>query len=91
MADFYLGDVLLYRGRIDEAALLFERALSAQLRIYGSANSIVADTLASLAQVRVAQNNAHEAERLTREALAAHQDSGSTAYLKIGYLKTMLI
>lgn len=90
MADFFLGDVLLYRGRVDEAALLFQRALSAQRRIYGSANSFVADTLASLAQVRVAQNNVHEAEKLIQEALAAHQESGSTAYLKVGYLKTML-
>jgi serine/threonine protein kinase/tetratricopeptide (TPR) repeat protein len=90
MADYFLGDVLLYRGRIDEAALLFERALSAQRRIYGSENNFVADTLGSLAQVRVAQNNVHEAEKLIREALAAHQKSGSTAYLKIGYLQTML-
>jgi tetratricopeptide (TPR) repeat protein len=31
-----------------------------------------------------------EAEKLTREALAIHRDSGSTAYLQIGYLQTML-
>jgi tetratricopeptide (TPR) repeat protein len=31
-----------------------------------------------------------EAEKLIREALDAHHDSGSTAHLKIGYLQTML-
>ena len=29
MADYFLGDILFYRGRIDEAAVLFERALAA--------------------------------------------------------------
>jgi serine/threonine protein kinase len=90
MADCYLADILLYRGRINDAASLFERALAAQRQLYGSANSTVAGTLASLAQVRLAQNNSSEAEKLIREALAAHHDSGSTAYQEIGYLQTML-
>jgi len=90
MADFYLADILFYRGRVDEAAPLFERTLAAQKKLYGPANSIVADTLASLAQVRVAQNKLGEAERLIREALDAHRQSGSTVYQKIGYLQTML-
>jgi tetratricopeptide (TPR) repeat protein len=46
--------------------------------------------LAALTQVRIAQGKTQEAEKLTREALAIHQDSGSTAYLQIGYLQTML-
>ena len=90
MADYCLGDILFYRGQIDEAAALFERALAAQRRIYGSVNSIVADTLASLAQVRLAQKNVVDAEKLVVEALDAHRNSESTAYLKIGYLQTML-
>jgi serine/threonine protein kinase/TolA-binding protein len=90
MADYYLADILFYRGQIDDAAKLFENALAAQRRIYGSSNSMVADTLASLAQVRIAQNNLGEAEKLIREGLAAHRNSDSAAYSKIGYLQTML-
>ena len=90
MADYQLGDILLYRGQIDEAAGLFERALVAQRRLYGPLNSAVADTLASLAQVRLAQRNVADAEKLVVEALNVHRDSESVAYLKIGYLQTML-
>ena len=90
MADYFLADILFYRGQIDEAAKLFERALAAQRHLYGTASRPVADTLAALTQVRIAQGKTQEAEKLTREALAIHQDSGSTAYLQIGYLQTML-
>jgi eukaryotic-like serine/threonine-protein kinase len=90
MADYYLADILFFRGHIDDAAKLFERALAARRHLYGTSSRAVADTLAALAQVRIAQGNAIEAEKLTREALAIHQDSGSTAYLQIGYLQTML-
>jgi tetratricopeptide (TPR) repeat protein len=38
----------------------------------------------------VAQNKLGEAEKLIREALDAHRQSGSTVYQKIGYLQTML-
>jgi serine/threonine protein kinase/TolA-binding protein len=88
-ADYHLAEILLYQGRIGEAAPIFERTLAAQRLLYKS-NSKVADTLASLAQVRLAQGNAYAAEQLVREALAAHHDSDSTAYVKIGYLQTML-
>ena len=90
MADHVLGEVLLYSGQIDEAAVLFERALAAQRRLYGSVSSTVAETLGSLAQVRLAQNKSAEAQALIVEALDAHRNSESTAYLKIGYLQTML-
>jgi len=89
-ADYYLADILFYRGRIDDAAALFERALVAQRRVYGPTSRAAADTLASLAQVRIAQKKLGEAERLLDEALAAHRDSSSTDFLKIGYLQTML-
>lgn len=90
MSEYFLGDVLFYRGRIDDAASHFERALEAHRRIYGPTSSAVADILASLGQVRVAQNKLREAEGLVREALKIHRDSGSSAYLRIGYLQTML-
>ena len=90
MADYCLADILFYRGRIAESALLFEQTLAAQRQIYGSTNSVVAVTESSLAQVRLAQNNTRDAEKLILRALASHRDSGSTAYQKIGYLQTML-
>lgn len=88
-ADVFLGDALLYGGRLDEAAVLFERAISAQRRIYGPANSFVADALSSLAEVRAVQNNTPEAEKLLREALAVHRGSENVPF-KVGYLQTML-
>ena len=90
MAEYYLADILFYRGRIGEAAALFEHVLAAQQRLYGASSRMAADTLASLGQVRISQNNFREAERLIREALAAHSKSESTAYVQIGYLQTML-
>jgi tetratricopeptide (TPR) repeat protein len=90
MADYRLASILLYRGRLSEAGPLFERALRAQRQVFGSRNSIVADTLASLAEVRKAQNNSTQAELLVREAISAHRDSDSKIYHKIGYLQTML-
>ena len=90
MADYCLADILFYRGQVDEAAALFEHVLAAQRRLYGSVSSTVADTLASLAQVRLEQKNIVDAEKLVVEALDAHRNSESTAYLKIGYLQTML-
>jgi eukaryotic-like serine/threonine-protein kinase len=90
IADSFLGDALLYGGRLEEAAVLMERTIAAQRRIYGPANSFVADALSSLAEVRAAQNNVLEAETLLREALAAHHNSGNALPFKVGYLQTTL-
>jgi serine/threonine protein kinase/tetratricopeptide (TPR) repeat protein len=90
MAEFYLADILFYRGHVDEASALLERVLEAQKQLYGSDSRRVADTLASLAQVRVSQNKFRDAEQMIREALVVHTKSESTAYLQIGYLQTML-
>jgi tetratricopeptide (TPR) repeat protein len=90
MAEYYLADLFLNRGRIEEAAPLFERVLAAQRRLYGEKSRATAETLASLAQVRVAQKNFPAAEKMIREALDAHYESSSTAYREIGYLQTML-
>jgi serine/threonine protein kinase/TolA-binding protein len=90
MAEYYLADLFLNRGRIEEAAPLFERVLAAQRRLYGEKSRATAETLASLAQVRVAQKNLPGAEKMIREALEAHYESSSTAYREIGYLQTML-
>ena len=90
MADFRLAEILMYRGRVDSAAPLFERSLAAQRVLYGSNNDIVASTLGSLAQVRIAQNNLTDAEKLIREALAMHRESGGTVGNKVGHLQTLL-
>lgn len=89
MADFNLAEIFLYRGRLSEAAPLYERVLAAQKLLFGAKNATVADTLTSLAEVRMAQGNFADAEKLVREALAAHYDSGSTVYNKMGYLQTV--
>ena len=39
MAEYYLADLFLNRGRIEEAAPLFERVLAAQRRLYGEQES----------------------------------------------------
>jgi serine/threonine protein kinase/tetratricopeptide (TPR) repeat protein len=90
MAEYYLADLFLNRGRIEDAASLFERVLAAQRRLYGVNSRATAETLASLAQVRIAQKNFGTAEKLIIEALDSHRESASTAHLQIGYLQTML-
>jgi eukaryotic-like serine/threonine-protein kinase len=90
MAEYYLADLFLNRGRIADAAPVFEQVLAAQRRLYGHNSRATADTLASLAQIRTVQKNFGAAETLIREALEAHYESSSTAHLQIGYLQTML-
>lgn len=88
-ADAILAEVLFLQGRIEQAGRIFERVLAAQRVLYKN-NSKVGDTLASLAQVRLAQGDPHQAEKLVREALESHRVSGSTASEKIGYLRVLL-
>lgn len=88
-ADGILAEILFLQGRIAEAAPIFDRVLAAQRLLYKN-NSKVADTLASLAQVRLAQGDTAEAEKLAREALDSHRLSGSTASEKIAYLQVLL-
>src|SRR6185436_10063776 len=90
MAEYYLADLLLTRGRIEDAAPLLERVLAAQRHLYGEKSRATAETLASLAQVRIAQKNFVAAENVIREALEAHRESSSNAHLPIGYLQTLL-
>ena len=90
MAEYYLADLLLTQGRIADAAPLFERVLAAQRHLYGEKSRATAETLASLAQVRIAQKNLAAAEKLLLEALEVHRESSSNAHLAIGYVRTML-
>jgi eukaryotic-like serine/threonine-protein kinase len=88
-ADFILAEILFLKGQLTEAAFLYESALAAQRRIFKS-NPRITDTLVSLAQLRIAQADAAEAEKLVREALDIHQQWQSTDYTRIGFLQTML-
>lgn len=87
--DFVLAETLLYQGKLAAAAPIYERVLATQRALFKS-NPAVAETLSSLAQVRLAQGDTHAAEKLVREAISIHRDANSTAYAKIGFLQTML-
>jgi len=89
-ADIRLADVYVQRGRITEASALYERALSAQKLLYGDSPGRYADTLDSLARVRLAQDRAAEAETLTREALAAYMASRGPEHSGTAYLQSSL-
>jgi serine/threonine protein kinase/TolA-binding protein len=90
VADFRLGQILLYRHQLDDAASLFQRAIDAQRQVYGPNTSELTEMLGALAQVRTAQNRLKDAEALLKEALAIHAASGSTVNYQIGYLETVL-
>lgn len=84
-----LAETLLYQGKLAAAAPIYERTLATQRALF-KANPAVAETLSSLAQVRLAQGETAEAEKLVREAISIHRNAHSTAYAKIGFLQTML-
>lgn len=90
MADLRLADVLFLKGQIMEASSLYEGALTAQRVLYPRGNSQTADTLDSLAQVRLAQNKPAEAEQLTREAIDVNNTSRGPQSSMSGYLRTSL-
>jgi len=90
MADLRLADVLFLKGQITEASGLYEGVLAAQRVLYPRGNSKVADTLDSLAQVRLAQNKPAEAEKLTREAIEINKISRGAQSSMTGYLRTSL-
>jgi len=89
-ADYRLADVLFLRGRINDAGTLYERALAAQRLLYGNGSFRVADTLDSLARVRLAQGRIDDAEVLTREALQMNRLSRGDGNYMTGYLQTAL-
>jgi tetratricopeptide (TPR) repeat protein len=90
MAESMLAQIFLYRDDTAAAGPLFERILAAQRFVYGSNNAAIADTLASLGQVRLAQADYKSAESLLREALAIHKNAGSSQAHRVGYIQTLL-
>jgi serine/threonine protein kinase/TolA-binding protein len=89
-ADYHLADVLALRGRTNDAATLYERALAAQRLLYGNVSAQVADTLEALARVRSGQGRVEDAEQLTREAIHANSQARGSANYMTGYLQTSL-
>jgi eukaryotic-like serine/threonine-protein kinase len=69
-AEVRLGEVLLLRNKLNEAATTISAALRKQIQLFGSNSAAVADTLDSLAIVRYSQGQPSEAKRLSHEAIA---------------------
>lgn len=90
MADYRLAEVLFLKGRTTDASVLYERALTAQRVLYGNASSQVADTLDSLARVRLIQNDPDDAAKLTREAIEINLNARGPNNYMTGYLQTNL-
>jgi eukaryotic-like serine/threonine-protein kinase len=89
-ADYRLANVLELRGLIEDAGVLYESVLNARRVLYGDVSAPVADTLQSLARLRLAQNRLPEAEKLAREGLAINREAQTKTQFKNGYLKTSL-
>ena len=90
MANSRLAEVLFLKGKTSEAGELYQSVLDGQRVLYGPKSSQVADTLDSLGQVRSAQNNLVEAEKLTREAIEVNMEARGPDYYMTGYLRTSL-
>ena len=90
LADYRLAEVLFLRGRINDASTLYERSLDAQRRLYGDTNGWVANTLDSLARVRMGQSRPDDAEKLAREALAISLQTRKGQHADTGYLLSSL-
>jgi eukaryotic-like serine/threonine-protein kinase len=66
-----LAEILQTRRKFDEAALIFHRALPKQIQVFGRNSMAVSDTLDSLAVLSYSRGRPREAEKLSRQALAA--------------------
>jgi serine/threonine protein kinase len=90
MASSRLAEVLFLKGKIGEAGELYQTVLDGQRVLYGPKSSQVADTLDSLGQVRLAQNDVAQAEKFTREAIEVNTAARGPDYYMTGYLRTSL-
>jgi serine/threonine protein kinase len=70
-AESSLAEILLVRGRLEEAAHIFQASLAKRVEIFGPDSAQVADTHDSLAKVRRSQGALADAERHAREAVRA--------------------
>ncbi|HEY4366865.1 MAG TPA: serine/threonine-protein kinase [Steroidobacteraceae bacterium] len=90
MANARLAEVLYLKGKVDEAGKLYQGVLEDQRFLYGPTSKHYADTLDSLARIRLAQNELGEAAALTREALKINVEAAKEPTFMIGYLRTSL-
>jgi eukaryotic-like serine/threonine-protein kinase len=85
-----LGEVLMLKGRIDEAAPLFERTLFGQAKLYGYNSVQVAEVLGSLASIRHTQGRLQAAEELGRRALDTRLKALGHEDTNTGFLHSQL-
>ena len=90
LANFRLGEMLLYRNKFNDAAPIYESVLQAQEELYGPKSPLLAETLGSLALVKFGLHDAAGAEQLLRRAMAIISESGTQMDYKPGYFKTVL-
>ena len=91
LAEASLGELLMFQGRLDEAAALLETSLAAQIRLYGSDSIPVSDALESMSTLRRMQGLLAEAEDFARRAVSARATAlGRQEDKELGYLYTSL-
>jgi tetratricopeptide (TPR) repeat protein len=95
LAEIRLGEALLLQGRINEAAPLFEAALSKQRKLFTDSSVQVAEVLDSLAQIRQAQGQLAEAEAYAAQALksqvsAVGAEHSYTPYFRTAYASILM-
>jgi eukaryotic-like serine/threonine-protein kinase len=66
-----LAETLITKRKFDEAAPILQRALEKQIQLFGRDSMAVSDTLDSLAMLSYSRGQLHEAENLSRQAIAA--------------------
>ncbi len=89
-----LAEALYLQNRLEEAAALIVDALRKNIELFGHNSAAVIDTLDKLAIVRYAQRRFHDAQGLSREAVAAsHVTNGErhpvTAYVAMTLARTL--
>jgi tetratricopeptide (TPR) repeat protein len=72
------GVCLARRGKPEEAAPLYQRAIAIYTEAYGPVDLAVADTASELADVLADADRPHDAEKAARNAISVYVSSGAT-------------
>jgi len=86
-AEALLANTLYVHGKLDEAALLFERSLPKMIQLFGDRSPIVADAVDSLAMIRYSQGRLGEAEALSYRAIAIARIAYPAKHRAIGNME----
>jgi serine/threonine-protein kinase len=84
LAQHNLGSALMMRGRLDEAAGLFDRALSLRRQVMGARHLDVAETLANMGGVAYRRKRYDEAAAALEEALDIRRETLGADSLPVG-------